>query len=344
MRKLLLLVLSSALLVACSDPNGVAFDPGAQFDAFWHTYDVTYPYFALKQVDWTATREQFRPRAAAAVDEAGLVDVLRDAVAPLRDVHIWFTTPAGQLQSSYQATSFRNWDRDVWLQYVTASHYVFEQTNWGHALMGGIPYIAFGAWNTAQIHIEAVDAALEPFRNSPGMIIDVRMNGGGSDALAFQVAGRFTSARRLADYVAFRDGPGHSDLGEPEARYVDPRGAWQFTRPVVLLVGRGVFSSNESFVSAMREFPNVTVIGDTTGGGSGNPKDVSLGGGWKYSVPRWFAYTADRQIVEWQGIAPDIVVPTSDADFRQGRDVVLEYALAFMRARVGAEAGVTRGR
>jgi C-terminal processing protease CtpA/Prc len=77
----------------------------------------------------------------------------------------------------------------------------------------------------------------------------------------------------------------------------------------------------------------VTVVGDTTGGASGNPKEVALvvGGrdtGWKYSVPRWIETLATGTVVEWNGIAPDVVVPFDRAAVDAARDPVLEWAFA----------------
>ena len=42
------------------------------------------------------------------------------------------------------------------------------------------------------------------------MIVDVRMNGGGNDALAFSIASRFFDVPRLVRYVRYRSGPAHS--------------------------------------------------------------------------------------------------------------------------------------
>jgi C-terminal processing protease CtpA/Prc len=83
----------------------------------------------------------------------------------------------------------------------------------------------------------------------------------------------------------------------------------------------------------MGELRQVTVVGDRTGGGSGNPKEVTLvvGGrdtGWKYSVPRWMEVRANGDVIEWQGITPDVVVPFDSASVARGTDPVLDWALA----------------
>jgi len=252
--------LARALLVlaatSCSASQGpTEFNAAARFDAFWETFDRTYSYFALKHIDWNQARAAYRDRAAAATDYESLVGALREMVAPMRDVHIWFRDPAGTSIATWQPPHFRNWDRTVWLSYVGANQWVQQRSNWGHADFGGIPYLAFGAWNPSQVNIDTVDAVLNRFRDRPGLIIDVRMNGGGNDALALQVAGRFTREPRLIEYVQFRDGPDHDDFTALQPRYVQPRGPWQYEGRVVVLTGRGVFSSNETFVSAFREFP-----------------------------------------------------------------------------------------
>jgi C-terminal processing protease CtpA/Prc len=208
-------------------------------------------------------------------------------------------------------------------------------TNWGYADLGEIAYIAIGAWNTNQVRIAAVDSVLELLRDRAGLILDVRANGGGNDALALQVAGRFTTSARVVEYIQFRNGPAHSDFTPLEARTLAPRGPWQYSRPVIVLSGRGVFSSNETFISAMREIPSVIIMGDTTGGSSGNPQEFPLAGGWAYTVPRWIAWTADLQIIEWNGIAPDIHVPATAAEFAAGRDPVLDSAIVHLHAITG---------
>jgi hypothetical protein len=324
-------------LLACGDASGPTdFDAAREFDAFWRNFDRTYSYFDYKQIDWIGARDAFRPRALQAADVATLVPILSEMVTPLRDLHVWFLRPDGTLLGTYQPPHFRNWDRTVWTEWITSTGWRQQVSNWGYADLGDIAYIAIGAWNTSQVRIAAVDSVLELLRDHAGIILDVRMNGGGNDALALQVAGRFTTASRIIEYIQFRDGPGHDDFTALQPRTLAPRGPWQYQRPVIVLAGRGVFSSNETFISAMREIPTATIMGDTTGGSSGNPQEFPLFGDWAYTVPRWIAYTADRTVIEWNGIAPDIVVPVTAADFAAGRDPVIEAALGRLRVMTGS--------
>lgn len=306
--------------------------PGAAaFNRFWADFDRTYSYFEHKGVDWSADRASLRERAAAAPDDSSLILVLRDAVAPLRDVHVWFRRPDGSTWPSYRSPRARNFERAVWSNYGARLHWTQGVSNWGWGRAGDVGYLVVGAWNDAQVKIEDLDAALEQLRETRALVLDVRMNGGGNDALALRLAGRFAVTPVRFGAVRTRSGPRHSDFGAWTPRTLAPRGPWQYAKPVFVLVGAGCYSSNETFIAAMRELPHVVVAGDTTGGSSGNPREFPLlvGGrdtGWKYAVPRWIEALADGRVIEWNGIPPDVVVPFDSASVRAGRDPVLEWA------------------
>ncbi len=326
-----------ALLVALTATAACAQGPTApttvagQFEAFWKTFDREYSYFAYKGINWDSLGAVFRPRAAEAATTADLVLIVKEVLAPLRDVHAWFVTPTGATEPSFVPTAQRNWDREIWLATTRACNHTQVKPNLGYCRIDGIAYVTIGAWDSRQFAVADLDAVVNAAQDATAMIVDVRPNGGGNDALAMAFAGRFATARIVASYVRYRDGARHDEFGRETARYLEPRGTFRFTRPVIVLAGRGVFSSNETFVSAMRELPNVTILGDTTGGSSGNPRLHALGNGWRYAVPRWIEWTADRRVIEWSGIPPDVFVPWDPALVAAGRDPVLEAALARLR-------------
>jgi hypothetical protein len=339
-RTALVPIVFASLVVAgaCgNDPTG-PLPVAEQFEAYWQAFDREYPYFPLKGIDWAALGAEHRPRASTAANTSKLVEILREMAAPLRDIHVAFTSPAGERIPTYEPDAFVNWNRDVWLALVGAGGWTQVKTNLGYARLDGIPYIAIGSWNTQHFAADDFDSILERFRDEPSLILDVRPNGGGNDALALLVAARFAAAPAFFESVQFRNGPGHDDFGPRQNRNLEGRGPWRYEGQVYLLTGRGVFSSNETFVAAMRELPDVTVVGDTTGGGSANPASYPLGDGWQYTVSRWIARTADDIIIEGNGIPPDLFVAATAADFTDGRDPVLERAIALaMRTRSPAD-------
>lgn len=307
----------------------------AQFDNLWSTFDQQYAYFDYKGIDWPALREEFRPKAAQAGTQDALNAVLVAMLGRLRDTHVHLDSSSGASLATYTPAAFVNWDKTVWQAYAARIGWVQLKPDLGYALVPGGAYVAVGSFNTAHYAAQDVDALLERVKDSPALVLDLRANGGGDDGLAGALASRMTSGERIGDYVQFRNGPGHGDFTPLQARSIGPRGAWQYTRPVLLLVGRRTSSSAESFTSFMRTLPNVTVIGDTTAGASGNPQVYQLSGGWTYSVSHWIAYTADRQPIEGRGIAPAVPVAATAADFARGVDPVLDLALAALASGRG---------
>jgi C-terminal processing protease CtpA/Prc len=324
----------SLLLAACSSPTEVPDTYEGRFEQLWQRFDVTYPYFIHKGIDWNASRAAYLPRASAASSQTELVEVVAAMLAELHDVHLWLVRPDGTQLSTYTSSRARNWDRATWLEYTQRFGYQ-STSSWGWARVGTVGYITIGDWNPSRVSAEALDGALESLRGSTALVIDVRMNGGGNDQIALAFAGRFATRGVVTEYFRFRDGPGHGDFGAPIERTLTPRGPWTFTAPVLVLSGRGALSSNESFVAAMRELPNVTIVGDTTGGGSANPALYPLGDGWQYSVSRWIATTVDGVVIEDNGIPPVVAIPFRAADFERRVDVTLDSALVLARKAGG---------
>ena len=312
------------------------FNPGAQFDSLWEAFDQNYSYFVYKNIDWNAAKSTFRPMAVATTDEASLVSVLKQMLGQLHDQHVNFTDPSRNEVPTFTPAFFINWDQTVWQKYMIAGNFVQVQPALVTANISGVPYIAITVWNPSLVDIAHLDAVIDANQLSSALIIDVRMNPGGDDSIAYQFADRFTAQTRTTEFIQLRDGPSHSDFTPIQSRTVTPRGSFQFTKPVYLLIGRYCTSSTENFIAAMRELPNVTVIGDTSGGASGNPMSFTLGGGWSYTVSHWLDYTAEMQMIEDQGISPAINVAVTTADFQQGKDPVIDFAVTKAATRTGS--------
>jgi hypothetical protein len=324
--------LSALTLSACGSnsptaPSPPSSDLATQFDALWRTFDREYSYFVHKQIDWDELRSAYRPRAIAAGDQPTFIAVIREMLGHLRDSHVVIRDPGGRTMPTYDPQMFINWDRSVWQQYTARANWTQGQSDWGYGVLDGTPYITIGGWGANSIRSADFDVAFERFRHAPGMIVDVRMNPGGNDSLAFEIAGRFARSSVVFGFVQFRNGPSHTDFGPLTTRTLNPRGSWQYTGTVLLLIGRRCASSNESFIAAMGQLPNVTLVGDRTAGSTGNPGTFPLAGGWSYTVSRWIEFTADNQPIEGAGLSPDVFVTTGPGDFGMGRDPVLEWAL-----------------
>ena len=80
----------------------------------------------------------------------------------------------------------------------------------------------------------------------------------------------------------------------------------------------------------MKSLPNVTVVGDTTGGGCGLPFTSELPNGWSIRFSAAPVTGPDGKLTEF-GVEPDVKVDMTEADMAQGKDTILEKAFEILK-------------
>ncbi len=181
-------------------------------------------------------------------------------------------------------------------------------------------YIRIRGWGG--FSTQEFDKLLEPLREKPCLIIDVRDNGGGSDELAETVIGRFIEEKVLCS-VSFQRQPG-TDTYDKLIHIADPRGPWRYRGKVAVLTNEGCASACEHFVSGMFE-AGALLVGRPTIGACGWSQGIELPCGVTLSCSLTFPLHG-KTPSPLNGIAPHhLVLPTIE-DIRSGRDTTLEEA------------------
>ena len=298
----------------------------AAFDQLWGAFDEKYAMFVLRpEVDWAKQREQYRPRALASQSTYELAEVCAEMLKNLRDLHVWLTV-AGANVPVFNRPRSANANPQADEAMVGGLHRRGRMA-WG-LTTNKIGYLVIYGWDNPNLPGQC-DEALEHMRDTRGLIVDVRLNGGGGEPLAGQVAARFVKNEFVYGFDQFRNGREHTNLTEKIKRTVAPRGPWRYDRPVVLLMGQKCMSSNESFVGMMLGDPDLTTMGDHTCGSSGNPEIVHLPLDMTVSVPRWIDYLPDGQTpLDEHGFQPQVAFQPIPGAFEGDRDDLLAAALA----------------
>lgn len=316
-----------AEVLLAPDPDG---DPVAVFDELWGEFDRYYSHFEIKGVDWAAVGARYRPQVTPATTAAGLFQVLSGMLGELRDGHVNLWAPfAGYGWDGWYAGYPESFDPSRVDAHLSDRRTAEAHVRWGR-IAPDLGYLWIPSFGDRTV-IDGVDAALAGLGGVAGLVVDVRHNGGGTDNYAVAVAGRFTDRARHYRTVRYRNGPAHDDFTAPRQDSVRPDGV-HYAGPVALLTNRRVFSAAEDFVLAMRALPQVTVVGDTTGGGAGNPITRELSNGWVYRIPRWIVLAPDGTSHEGVGLAPEVFVQFDPADATVVSDPVLDSALARLRS------------
>ncbi|KUO53605.1 MAG: hypothetical protein APF76_12415 [Desulfitibacter sp. BRH_c19] len=118
--------------------------------------------------------------------------------------------------------------------------------------------------------IKELDDALGNLLDAPGIIIDLRGNGGGSTFIAHPIAGRFFAEPFIYGVEYYKNRLPLRGWAKEYEFGVRPRGD-TYEGAIAVLVDTSNMSTAENFIAAMKDSGRATIIGRPTAGSSGNP-------------------------------------------------------------------------
>jgi len=178
-----------------------------------------------------------------------------------------------------------------------------------------------------------------------GLVLDVRENGGGNSLNGWNIlatlvdrpfaVSAWKSRRYVATFRAWDRGEGWY-LGSPG--FGDPDPEMRYAGPVAVLIGPRTYSAAEDFLVAFDVAGRGDLVGEATGGSTGQPLFVPLPGGGSVRIcTKRDTYPDGKEFVG-VGIQPTVAVSRTVADLRAGHDAALEAAVDRLRARLASGA------
>lgn len=305
--------------------------PQGNFEALWKIIDEQYCFLDYKQIDWDAIHDQYQPLITPNMSSDGLFEVLGNMLAELKDGHVNLYSASNTARYwDWYLDYPRNYDEALVEQYLGRDYRIASGLKYT-ILEDNIGYISYTSFSDG-IGEGNLDEALSYLAACNGLIIDVRNNGGGNLTYSTRLAARFTNERVLTGYILHKTGPGHSDFSEPEPIYVDPSDGVRWQKKAVVLTNRHSYSATNDFINAMRYMPQVTLLGDKSGGGSGLPFTSELPNGWTVRFSASPHLDADKQQIEF-GIDPDVKVDMTEEDKTRGLDTLIEAARQLLQVK-----------
>ena len=318
------------LLASCVNEDELPNTRQGNFEALWKIIDEHYCFFDYKQqeygLDWNAVYNKYKVRVNEKMTGEQFFEVLGDMLSELRDGHV-------NLSTSYDYARYWKWYEDFPKNYSDTLERRYLGTDYRIAglyyriLDDNIGYIRYPSFQTG-FGDGNLDEILSYLALCRGLIIDIRNNGGGYMTYAEKLAARFTDEKILVGYISHKTGKGHSDFSEMEPIYIEPSARLRWHKNTVLLTNRSVYSAANEFAAYMKAMPNITLVGDRTGGGAGLPFSSSLPNGWNVRFSACPTYDAQRQDIEF-GIEPHYSVSMTEEDFLRGEDTIIEFARSF---------------
>lgn len=228
-------------------------------------------------------------------------------------------------------------DGSRWQTSVTRELQSFPLRVQENPLPSGLAYIRFDEFDGATPH--QFKQALRSAQGAPGLIIDLRGNGGGTLASMLQIAGYLLPERTRFAQDRTRSGKPISALGGlfkvGLELYAGEKGHQLYSGPVAILVRGRTASAAEIFSAGMQEAGRAQVFGtQTCGCVLGIVKNRRVRGGGVLEISEMLWLTPKGRKLEGEGVLPDHEIQPSIADLQQRRDAPLEAAEESLRTTV----------
>jgi Peptidase family S41/Tricorn protease C1 domain len=325
--KLVLLLLSLNLL-ACSKvlikPN-TKNTPVNCYTQFYEDLKNKYVFFDYKRINWDSINNIYAPQINNDMANGALFQVLRHMIAPLKDGHTSIFTPTDTFKYLFYEGSNENFNASfISNTYLTPNHFNTTETITHCLLNGNIGYMHYPSFKN-DLTENGMNAILNTYSNTKGLIIDIRHNTGGSNDNIYRLLEHFVTEKTLLGYYQEKASSKINDLTAPYPIYIEPRGT-KYTKPIVVLTNSRVFSSANIFSGFISQLAQVKLMGDKTGGGSGAPTSNQLPNGWLYRFTSTVVTLSNHQQFE-NGVLPDIIINTGALDEAMGKDAIIERAI-----------------
>ncbi len=167
-----------------------------------------------------------------------------------------------------------------------------------------------------------VEAALQGFRPLDGLVIDNRVNGGGSSGVVEPMLSLFTSGD-VGEYL--------SQTGSRPLRITPSDVQGSQTVPLVVLIGGDTVSYGEVFAGVLQDLGRARLVGETTAGNVETLHGYSFDdGSWLWIAEERFVPTVSQAGWEGIGVQPDVEVVAPWHTYSIEDDPVLAAALQLL--------------
>ena len=330
---LLVVLLAGALFASCEKalmPGEGDASATETFDYLWQQADRQYSMFDVKGVDWQGVRDSLRPQVWEGMEADSLFAVCAKMLGTLRDGHV--NLYGGYDISHSDTVVYRFYAESqidinaVVLGYLGADYHTTGGIAHQGIAGGRVVYMRYSSFSSG-ITAGQLRHILNSYPEAEGAILDIRGNGGGSIANIYNILSVLPSNGQHLYSSQIKSGPGHGDFTPLTATYApETADSMAYKKPLVVLIDRGCYSAASMFAVCCRAYPEVVLMGDTTGGGLGLPTMGYLPNGWRYRLPVTRLLTPEGKNFE-NGVPPDIRLTLDcEAALRLKRDNIIDSA------------------
>lgn len=301
--------------------------PIDNFNYLWLEVNNKYAFFDHKEVIWDSIYVKYADQIYEDMPDTLLFTVMANMLNELRDGHVNLVSPFNISRYDITLLGPVNINQRVITEnYIGNDGYITGGFNHNFIKDGQIGYIWYPSFASSPISEYELDFLLDKYKNTKGLIIDIRQNGGGYVSNVFSLLSRFSNDKKLLYKTQIKSGPYEDNFTDLEDIYTEESSSEIYPGKVAILTDRGSYSASSFFSVCTYAYDNIFLVGDTTGGGLGLPNGGQLPNGWTYRFSITRTIAVDGNNYE-SGVPPDYTVILSDDATTTGIDNVIEFAV-----------------
>lgn len=300
------------------------------FEQMWEEVSATYGGFSLRNVDWDAAYDAYRPLVSDDMSDDEFFNVLTEMLSETDDGHVHLIAPGREewfANRIYrEKIGLARFDLELVRETYLGGDY--ETGDYGEYTLGELPngatYLYLPFISSEVFILQEARARAE---KSGGLVLDLRHNGGGDMTWAYYELEQWTSKDRPVSRSRTRNGPERNEFTAWYDWEIRGRGT-DIDFPVKVLTDRYTISAGERTVMALATLENVSFIGEPTNGSIATSVGRELLNGWYLTIGTQEVFFPDGETtIEAIGFMPDTLIENDEADMARGIDAVLDEAM-----------------
>ncbi|CAG5074812.1 hypothetical protein DYBT9623_05500 [Dyadobacter sp. CECT 9623] len=322
-------------------------DPENNFETFWKIFDTHYAHFETRQVEWKKQYDAYRPKVNPATTQDQLLGIFNEMTSPLKDGHVVISLTGDLPASAKYSPFFKEFPiKELQAQFRQVTLDLLSKNGFGKmkkfksepydiggycrsADFGYLQLNGFGGMPLDEFSRQ-LDEMVQEFADVKGLVIDIRINGGGSPTYLQELTGRLTQVKRLVGYGRTRISKTKHEYSPWTPYYISPRGDNQLIKPTVLLTSGSTISAGDHCALYLKELPYLKLVGENTNGIFSPMLGKRLPNGWEVALSNGQTVNSRRVDYEGRGVPVDIEVVHRKTDLAQGIDKGLLSGLSFL--------------
>jgi len=198
----------------------------------------------------------------------------KDMVEISNDQHMFIEFLGSKEEQKKQEQGFEDW----WMDRAPSVNFGVTKVE---ILQGNIGYLKYTSFYPIEMATPALQAAMTMLKNTNGLILDLRRNGGGEESTAGALMATFLpEASEHPFYIEYRNKKITEELPKKLAwgRYDD-------AKKLVILVNDKSFSASEAVAFSLQEVGRATIVGKKSIGGAHMLDFNMISNGFSVGIP-----------------------------------------------------------